>query len=325
MAVRSHGFSGFLVALLLTLGHYRLAAAETASFLTVERGPSADDCPNAATLSARLANIRGREPVSAQAAYSVAFERDGDEFVAVIRGGPNGENSRSLRAHGSNCRALAQATAVTLALLLDADTPREAEPKPEPKPEPKAEPKPLVEPAQALPPRASAVRIDSTLSLGASALFGVLRPIAPAFSAETGVQIGRWRMGLGVLWNPPQELSLGPGTLTESLLSGTARTCFALARSGPLRFDGCSGLFAGTIRAQARGFTRNDRRSRPWLAVPVELSLANLSGNVGWELSAAALGSLAREDFAIDGLGVPYSSPRIAGIVTLRVVGLLDW
>jgi len=169
------------------------------------------------------------------------------------------------------------------------------------------------------------VPIASTVSLGAAALIGVLRSASPAFNGELGLRVARFRVGLGVLWNPTQSLVLDPGTVHESLLSGTARSCFAFSDSDGWSLGLCSGLLVGVMTAEADGFTLNQRRVRSWLAVPVELSLAQSSGSVGWELSGAALGSLVHHDFEVDNIGVAYRSPRVGFMLSLRAVGLLSW
>jgi hypothetical protein len=55
----------------------------------------------------------------------------------------------------------------------------------------------------------------------------------------------------------------------------------------------------------------------------VELSLTERAGPTGWEVSAAALGSLVHQDFSIDNLGPAYQSPSVGALLCLRVVGLL--
>jgi hypothetical protein len=303
------------------------ARAQGAEALSVERGVGAEDCPDVDTLSTRVANIRGHAGASSSASYSVSFSHTADTYTAVIRSGPNGESQRVLEGHGAACAALAQATAVTLALLFDSGPEGAPPPKPEPPPPPPPPPKtpdPLSEPVPVEEPRRAA-RIDSTVSLGAAGLVGVLRPVSPAVIGELGLHVARFRVGLGALWSPMQSFTLDPGAVHESLLAGTARTCFALTHSDGLSFDLCSGLFVGVMTAQADGFTRNDRRVRPWLAVPLELSLAQLSGPVGWELSGAALGSLVHHDFEVDNIGVVYRSPRVGAMLSLRAVGLWSW
>jgi hypothetical protein len=314
----------FVLSALLTLDV--VARAQGAEALSVERGVGAEDCPDVDTLSARIANIRGRAGASSSASYSVSFSHTADTYTAIIRSGPNGQSQRVLEGRGLVCAALAQATAVTLALLFDSESESATppEPPPPPPPQPAKTPDPLSEPVPVEGPTRG-VRIDSTVSLGAAGLVGVMRPVSPAFIGELGLHVARFRVGLGVLWSPMQSHTLDPGTVRESLLAGTARTCFALARSEGLSFDLCSGLFVGVMTAQADGFTRNDRRVRPWLAVPLELSLAQLSGPVGWELSGAALGSLVHHDFEVDNIGVVYRSPRVGAMLSLRAVGLWSW
>ncbi len=314
----------FIVSVGLASSAPRLARAQGAEPIAVERGPGAEECPDAASLTARVASIRGRPSFPPDSSYEVGFTHTADSFTAVIRSGTNAESQRVLEGHGPGCSALAQATAVTLALLFDAETePAPEPPKPEPPPvapPPKLE---LSEPIVIEPPRRGP-RAELTFSLGLTGLVAVLRPLSPAVSGELGVRVGAWRMGLGVLWSPPQSLTLDPGIVRESLLSGTARACLALARGGGARFDICSGLDAGVENARASGFTRNERSSRPWLAVPLELGFAREYGAVGWEVSASALGALVHQDFTIDHLGAAYESPDFGGMLSLRAFGLLS-
>lgn len=316
--------------LLLSVGIALLqgsAHAQAPDALRVERAPGAEDCADATNLGERIARIRGRADTPKNSHYEVHFSRAADTFSASIRSGPNGEGQRVLSGRGPACASLAQAAAVTLALLFDSDedsAPR-AEPAP---PAPAATPRPAIA-ARVDPPRQAAAhpheRRRATLSLGAAGLAFVLRPLSPAFVAEAGLSLGRFRAGLGALWVPTQSSTLAPGHVDESLLAGTARACLSLARSRRLEFDVCSGVFVGAVHAQAVGFTTNEQATRGWLALPLELSLADLSGTVGWELSATALGQLVHHDFQVDGLGTPYQAPRVGAMLTLRAVGLLAW
>jgi len=291
----------------------------------VERGPGAEECPDAAKLGERIVSIRGRADTPNHGKYELSFSHTADRFSATIRSGPNGESQRVLEGHGPTCAALAQAAAVTLALLFDSDADSEPAVKsePPPPPPPKAAPLPP-EPMVVVPARPRA-RIQSTMALGAAGLAFVLRPLSPAFSTEIGLRVERLRVGLGVLYTPTQALALDPGHVNESLLSGTARTCVALVRSPSLELGVCSGLFVGAVSADAVGFTNNEHRRRSWLAIPLELSLAELSSSVGWEVSATALGALVHQDFEVEGLGVAYRAPRVGVMLTLRAVGLLTW
>jgi len=152
---------------------------------------------------------------------------------------------------------------------------------------------------------------------------GVLRSASPAAVADSGIAGPRWRMSIGALWAAPQTITLGPGTVRQGLISGFSRTCFAPWTSGSLRIDVCSGAAFGLMTGEGHGYSRNERRTEPWVAIPFELAFAGFRSPVGWELSGGGLGMLRRRDFSIDGLGVGYRSSPVAATLTLRVVGLL--
>jgi hypothetical protein len=321
------------------------AAAQTEPFLSVTRGAGAEICPDAARLIERVEQLRGRPETGASSSYLVDFTRDTDGFRASIR---SGSGARELRDRSRSCAGLEQATAVTLALLLDSDgqasspqepgveardapprdAPPPAPPAPAPSPSASAERPPVARPApagagggerEASTSGRGATRL--TLAAGAAGLFGVVRPFAPALSADLGIGGARFRAAIGALWLVPQTLELGPGELRETMLGGAVRACFAAAGVRGLRFDVCSGVHAGRLKVAASGFTRNDAVEKTWLAVPIELSLASLAGPLGFEVGAAALVPLRRNDFSVDGVGVAYRSPPVGALVSLRGVG----
>jgi hypothetical protein len=294
------------------------AWGQEAPRLMVERGVGAEVCPDADALALRVEVIRGRSTRDVAGTYRVSFVRKEEGFAAVISTGPTGANVRTLENNGPTCAELAKATALTLALLFDSDVAVKKPPEPAVTIAPPPPPPPP-------PPEQPRFRRDATLSLGATGLAGVLRPALPAATAEAGIAGSRWRMSLGVLWAVPQTLELGPGQVNEQLVSGSIRTCFAPYRQGALRFDVCSGAFVGLVTAEAEGFTRNERHTRPWVAVPFELVLAWWSTPIGWELGAAGLLPVRRQDFSVDGLGVAYKSPQVGGMLSLRVVGMFPW
>ncbi|WP_437600564.1 hypothetical protein WMF28_03210 [Sorangium sp. So ce590] len=306
------------------------------------RGDGAESCPDAARLIERVEQLRGRPETGASGAYHVDFTRGADGFGAAIR---SGGGARVLRDRGPSCAALEQATAVTLALLLDSDARASSLPAPdagardEPSPAPEAPAPPPAAPARAPlappgptgggaregegeAPRSERGATRLTLAAGAAGLFGVVRPVAPALSAELGVGGARFRTTLGALWLVPQTLKHGPGELRETLLGGAVRACFAAAGTEALRFEVCSGLHAGLLKVVASGYTRNDVAETAWLAVPLELSLARLAGPLGFDVGAAALVPLRRNDFSVDGVGVAYRSLPVGALVSLRGVAI---
>ena len=315
---------GFLFASVIGTLQTRALAQRTEP-LHVERALGAEECPDEADLDQRVAAIRGRARLEGNASYEVEFSRSGDTFSATISSGRSGESQRVLEGRGT-CASLAQATAVTLALLFDSDADHTAAPRALP-PAPPPKPEPSLAPPSALDPSAPRPSLDGTLSLGVAGLAFVLTPLSPAFTGELGLHVGGFRAGLGVLWNPPQSLALESGQTKVSLLSGTVRACVALARARRIELDICSGLFAGAVSAKAdgAGISDNAARTRSYLALPFELSLAQLSAPFGWEVSATALAALAHHDFEVEGLPVPYRAPRVGAMVTLRALALWPW
>jgi hypothetical protein len=294
-----------------------MAHASPNSAVAVTRDPGTEDCPDGAALADRVRSMRGEARGDPAASYDVRFTLDERGLSASIRASGS-TSARVLRDRGPSCSALAQATAVTLALLLDSDAAETPEPAP-------ALVVASVPPADELPETPileEPSRARATFSLGGGVLAGVIAPVVPAFTADAGIELLRFRTSVGALAVFPQTTELAPGVVRQSLVTGFARSCLAPYRDRRLRFDVCSGVYAGVLKGEGSGYTRNESASTPWLALPFELALHSVSPGFGWELGAAALVPIRRHDFEVDGVGVAYASPAIAGLLSLRAVGL---
>jgi hypothetical protein len=309
----------FTLLLLATATRARAQSeASSTALLSVTLEEGAESCPDAEALTAHVERVRGDQATGASSAYRIRFSYRGGVFRAAIQVG-EATGTRVLSDRGATCASLEQATAVTLALLLDSDL---REPATEPPDAPVAPPT-RAPPTPPPPPEPAPSRkaVSLTLSLGGAGLLGVVQPIVPAALGELGIGVDRFRTNLGVLWMPSQELEFGPGSLDETLLAGTARTCLSAWRGTALRFDLCSGIYAGLLKVRARGYAQNDVVEKTWLAVPVGFALATSSSPVGLELGASALVPLRRNDFSIDYLGVAYESWPVGMLLSLRMVG----
>ena len=242
--------------------------------LEVARETGAETCPDGADLLARVRALHAVVDDAAAVDYVVAFAREREgAFTAAIRKRSSGAE-RVLHDRSESCAALAQATAVTLALLLDptAQSEERAQPAQRVEPTPSAEPE--QEEREHL-GESEAISVESepigalTLALGAGGIAGVVRPVAPAFSAELGFDARDRRIALGALWVPPQTLDLAPGTIRAALWIGTVRACAAIL-PGALRLEACTGLHAGVLHGQARGYSRNEEADELVLAWPIE-------------------------------------------------------
>lgn len=288
-----------------------------AEFLSVTREAGAESCPDTAALGAHVERLRGHQATGEPSTYRVSFSYRGGVFRADIRVGQD-SGVRVLRDRRATCASLEQATALTLALLLDSDA-RDLPPE---KDEP--EPRPLVEQPKPSPPAPRKSRDNAanlSLSLGGAGLFGVVQPVTPAVLGDVGIGVNRFRTSVGVLWMPAQAVDFGPGQLHETLLSGVARTCLAAVRGSEVRLDLCSGIYAGLLKVRAVNYTRNDSVDKAWLAVPLELAVSTTSSPLGVQVGASALFPLRRNDFAIDKLGVAYFSWPVGMLLSLRAVG----
>src|SRR5262249_2359601 len=144
------------------------------------------------------------------APYRVVFGRGAESFTATIRS-DDGAVVRRLSARETGCASLAHATSLALAVLFDAElaasideAARETRPPPPPKP---VQPPPPVAARRVEAPRKS-VHVGPAFSAGAGALAFVIRPVVPVLVADAGVTAGAFRVSAGLLWAPPQTLSL---------------------------------------------------------------------------------------------------------------------
>jgi len=302
-----------------------LTSSAHARSLNVTRGPGAENCPDAEQLTSRVEALRGGARSEMSRGYRVRFTREGERVTAAIRPS-SGRGLRLLHATEQACSALAKATAVTLALLLDSRGELEDEIQPsEVPPAPPDSSAPSARPHVERRRSSASTPTGFTASLGGAALVGVVRPVAPALLADAGLQVQRLRTSLGALWVAPQDSELGPGVVRASLLTGVVRGCFVPWLSRALELGTCSGALIGVVSAEGSGYTHDERRNKTFIAVPVELSLAHSFGPAGLELGAAALFVLRRYDFAVEGLGVAYRSLPVGALISLRGYGFWSW
>lgn len=304
---------GHAAALLLTLlgavGCATPARAQNATsapdWLRVERDAQAENCPDAVTLSQRVAALHSAVPTLA---YVVELAREASGYRARIFERNQPSNVRVLT--GTDCQSLGQAAAVALALLLDAT------PAPSAPPTQTASRVPdVADPRLAL--RAQRPLLGS-LSVGAGVLLGVTRRVAPALLGELGLDHPRFRVALGVLGVPLAREAFGPGSLRSWMLGGHVAGCAPMQRSA-FRADVCAGVLAGVIDVRARGYTRDARTKQLWLALPLGLNLRYALGPVRVGLAFEALIGLRRPDFSIDGLGSAFGSWAVSPLISLRL------
>jgi hypothetical protein len=280
---------------------------------SVSHGPGAEACPDGATLAESVESIRGK-PDLGRARYLLRFVRNARSLRVMIRS--ESGRSRTLDSDDMTCAALARATAVTLAVLFDGEEDHaESEAPKAPVPKESA-------PAAAVPAVTHRPRVDTSLAVAATALAGITGPVGLGVTGESGFMVRRFRAGIGIVWMPSKSSTFGPGEIEEALTAGFADLCYAPASTKHFRLDVCSGALIGVIDAEGHGYSRDERRVRPWLAVPVDLEGTLWTGRIGWALRIGAVFPVRRSDFGIEGIGVGYRSPPAGFLASLGVIGL---
>jgi hypothetical protein len=231
-----------------------------------------------------------------------------------------GPAERVLSDASPDCAALARATAVTMALLFDADTRALEEPAatPPPAPPPQVRTQDVIVAKDYVPdPKRWSFHVGGGIAIG------VVAPLAPAFAMEIDLTVWRFRGLFGFIFVPKTTIELEPGSVQQSLGALTLGGCWAPWQRELWRFDACGGGWFGGFHATARGFDETREVTRFWPALAFDLRFARMpSGKdaFGGELAATLLVPVDRQDFAVDNAGVAYEAPPIALQLTLRVL-----
>jgi hypothetical protein len=281
--------------------------------IDVRRDESAAECPDSSWFQARLQEQRGEAQQSGD--FTVSLSRKGDTFRATIQRWQEGERvaaERVLADRSATCAPLAEAVAVTLAILAE-DFAREQARAPEPPPPPPpeivtAEAAPAPAPAPA-PPPPPAIRLWGGVGAGGFGAF--ISPLAPAFALGATLDSRSLRQGLRGSFTLPQRFELGPGRVVVQAWLITMLSCVRLAR-GTAGLALCAAFDAGQLSGTSEGFADTSPGMRSYEALGLELQPS-------WNFAergriSAVLGGLlpfTRESFSVTGLGAAYVPPAV--------------
>jgi hypothetical protein len=262
--------------------------------------PTAAGCPGVTELETRVDRLLGAggraraRMLDANIAIVVEFTplSRGHRAQVRLHGARTGQ--RTLSDESADCHELAQAVALTLAILIDPSfvPPSETQaispdgqvsgrrpsaglPDAPSAPSPNAAPVPPASTARSVPEdrepeRSTPARstlappttqreslLSASVFAGAGATSRLARPLTPAFTGGAALDVLE-RVGIraGVLWIPATNVDeLTPGTVALELLAGTFDLCAHFARPGAvLRLSLCAGLTAGSLEARTRGY-----------------------------------------------------------------------
>lgn len=299
----------------------RLASAQLSSAATlesevpfsvaVERDDEAVSCPDLAWFSARIASHAGK--AGHAGLFKLTLTRRAEVWSARIQRWERNSSlpaaERVLQDRSPACAPLAEAAALTIAILAD-DFAQHAEPAlPATPPTPLA-PIPTVTPKGEFDDARDASS-KVWVGAGGGATAAWISPLAPALGFSLVLDSVSFRHGLRAVMTTEQKFELAPGRVVVQAWLATAYSCLRLTQ-GNFGSGLCVTADGGMLRASAEGFERGKPSSRGYAAVGLE---AQPSWNVsdGYRI-AVALGALvpfSRESFSVVGRGVAYVPPHL--------------
>lgn len=302
-----HRQSSPLIALALSLVPSTSFAANLPR-LVVNRSPDVMDCPDASTL-ALVVEKQMQRPVldpspesSGTSVVEVTIARSPAGYSATIR---NGDLSRDLADPGSTCTELADALALTLAIMLD-NEPMVVPPKPaEPAPTIKSSTLPPIAVRLILPPHRWNIGVAG--SLGET--IGFLTPFSHAISLEAFFRYRAASFSIGAFLLPWATAGDSSASVHLQLWTGFLAGCGRIAgQTSHLHFDLCGQSFLGVVHGEGVGFVTNRQESKPWFGLGAMGMLAGpIVSRLDWFLRL--------------GLTVPIVTQRFTGS---RTVGTVD-
>jgi hypothetical protein len=228
------------------------ADTRVGAHLSWVRDDAAADCPDAAAIEAEVAVRLGDNPFQRPPSQFIeaTVTRQAERFqVAIAMRGADGKliGNRSLASASGDCRSIATAAALTIAILIDPDAMLRPPPTPAPPPPPPPAPAPRAPDSH---PRA---RLAALAVGGWGALPG------PAFGgalAGTFDVAGHVAIGLTGAFFPEQHAAPPNDGFSFGLSSVEASACVVpLGTGAALRWEVCAGLSAGLIHAVVSGVT----------------------------------------------------------------------
>jgi hypothetical protein len=309
---------------------------------------SVPGCPGERDVRAEIERVLGGPPNPASRRYLRAearVSRAGTGFhvhLVTDLGGVTGERDLD----GPTCAAVANATALIVALTFDPEAlerrnevskaaPPPAPPGVPPPPPPPATPKATPEPSTLPEPLPAALqpapapgvpRVASrpkfALGVVGSASIGALPMIGAGVGGRASVLAGRFRADLSGSYWPERSVSLPTRSTAGGrirLAAGDASACWAVLRT-PLELSPCLGLELGSMSGTGFGVRSDLAGSTLWIAPVAEAAAALPIGNrFAARLDLGVLVPIQRPPFVLTGAGTVYAAGPVVGRATLGV------
>jgi hypothetical protein len=291
-------------------GAHTAWASPPAAEFSVSRAPGAEDCPDATALRTRVEQITGtslaeRAATEPPLAVEVSFSREGERYRAALRTRGPKEGERLLEDEGPACASLAEAVAVTLALLLDR-APRHDVAAPPPLP-----------PSETVAGRASV----GWIGVSAGPVFGETPGVSLGFGPALGLEREHWSIELGGTATLARSVHFASGTVRVGLTSGNLQLCRMIDLAGPsLRAGACARAAAGQYRGDGDGYPTSASVRIPWMAAGGGLRVGGLWGpHLLWGVSGLLLIPVRKQTFSVENAGVAYESAAVGGTLAVEL------
>lgn len=317
-----------------------VARAQQKTLLLVHRTPEAADCPDAAALAQAVHAIVGREvigtsPEPATTWIEVTMTRLKPGYFANVHTFGTNVGRRDFSDAGADCRGLAEAVALSLALMWSsheaASTPEEPPSIAPSEPAPVSPPAPAPPPPKVAPKKPTQRRVakpapppsrTSSVSFGIEALVGAAVEVLehPVPDAELGGRLGigeQVHLGLGVGALGIDRLETEHGLVRLGLGYTYLAGCFGVTRQSP-RVAFCFRPMLGVLRGEGQEFERSYTESVLYAALSAGVELSGrLFGRTNYVARVTGVAPLTRSGFSIaDATGVdPVFTPSAIGLL----------
>ncbi len=284
--------------------------SEPAFSVVIERDELAVSCPDLPWFTERIASHAGKAGHAGH--FKATLTKRGEAWQARIQRWEQNSGSfeapRVLEDRSPACQPLAEAAALTIAILAD-DSAQRAEP-----------PKPPDDPPNQLPPVTPLATHEGDsdkrgvkvwVGAGGGVAMHWISPLAPVLGFSLGLDSTSLRVGARLMITTEQKFELDPGRVVVQAWLATVFSCLQRAR-GHFGVGLCATADAGMLRASAEGFAQGKPSTRNYEGVGLE-------AQPSWYISdlyriSAALGALlpiSRESFSVTGKGVAYVPPAV--------------
>lgn len=318
-----------------------LAASASIAPAVELRWNAPEDCPDAASVTARLDEYLGHATATGEPArVDAEVRRLGDgpwELTLRFEGRP--EDPRVLT--NATCEGLAEAAVVVVAIVVTPDAAEPVQPSEPSEPTVPALPRePAPEPPAPAPtPVASTAAADREsapparpVELSVAALAGVgFGPVPVGFAIAPALAVTgpRWRVALSAIYEPPRSLRLADLPESGSDLMHWAigpEACW-LPRVRPrLAIPVCGGVELGRLEATPVELVDGRPRRSPWAAATVAVGLrARVHPRVALWLAPSAVVTLTPARVRVEGEPAPLFRTAPVGVRGLAGLEVIVW